>query len=205
MHGPTEQEAGMTADTMREKIVDTALSLAELKSWESVRLYDVASELKATLEEIRVYFREKEDIVDAWFDRADSAMLVDSGHADFLDSPPRERLHRAMMTWFSVLAAHRRPTRQMIFAKFEFGHIHYQLTGAFRVSRTVQWMRESARRDKILPHRAVEEAGLTGIYLMTFFYWMYDDSANSMHTARFLDRLLSQAETFSRRLSLCLK
>ena len=191
----------MMADSMREKIVDTALALAEKQSWEAVRLYDVAIEINVTLVDVHIHFREKEEIADAWFDRADSAMLVQAGQPDFLILSPRERLHRAMMTWFTVLAEHRRPTREMIFGKLEFGHVHYQVSGALRVSRTVQWMREAARRRVNLPRRAFEEAGLTGMYLMTFFYWMYDDSVDSMCTARLLDRLLNRAEKISRRFS----
>lgn len=178
----------------RTKIVDSALALAEQHSWEAVRLYDVAEELDITLEQVHEHFREKEDIVDAWFDRADSAMLADAAQSNFLALAPRARLQRVMMTWFAVLAPHRRPTRQMIYNKLEPGHFHYQFSGALRVSRTVQWMREAAHRDAILPRRAFEEAALTGIYLMAFFYWMRDDSPGSDRTAAFLDRLLVRAE-----------
>ena len=58
-----------------DQIVDTAVELAEQKSWEAVRLHDVAASLGITLDDVRAHFREKEDIVDAWFERADSAML----------------------------------------------------------------------------------------------------------------------------------
>ena len=65
------------ADTamLREQIVSTALALGERASWEQVTLHDVADELGITLDQIRVYFPQKDDIVEAWFDRADSAML----------------------------------------------------------------------------------------------------------------------------------
>ena len=60
---------------LKQRIVDTALALAEPRSWEVVRLHEVAEVAGITLNELRVYFREKEDIVEAWFDRADAAML----------------------------------------------------------------------------------------------------------------------------------
>lgn len=184
----------MAVISLSTKIVDCALARAEKRSWEAVRLYDVATELGITLERLREHFREKEDIGEAWFDRADAAMLADAAQPDFLVLAPRARLQRVMMTWFAALALHRRPTRQMIYHKFEPGHLHYQFSGALRVSRTVQWMREAARRDATLPWRAFEEAALTGVYLMAFFYWMRDDSADSGHTAAFLERLLVRAE-----------
>ena len=57
--------------------MDTALRLAEQRSWEVIRLYEVAEELKLTLAEIREHYRQKDDLAEAWFDRADRAMLID--------------------------------------------------------------------------------------------------------------------------------
>ncbi len=152
-----------------DKIVDTALELGEQKSWEAVRLHDVAAALGITLDDVRGYFREKEDVVDTWFDRADSAMLKESEAPDFLNLTPRQRLHRLITTWLVALAPHRKTTKQMIYGKLEPGHIHIQIPGLMHISRTVQWMREAADRDATYVRRALEETGLTTIYLMTFF------------------------------------
>lgn len=181
----------MTQDSLKERIVDASLALAARKSWEAVRLHDVAAELGITLNDLRTHFREKEDIVDAWFDRADAAMLDEASKPDFLALPAEKRVHRLMMTWLAALAPYRRVTRQMIFNKLEPGHIHYQIAGLLRVSRTVQWMREAAHRDATLPWRALEETGLTSVYLATFFCWMFDESEGSRRTAAFLQRLLA--------------
>lgn len=178
----------------RDAIVDAALSQAERVSWEAVRLHDVAAALSVPLEDLRLHFREKEEIVDAWFDRADAAMLRDAARPDFLALSPRDRLERAVMTWLAALAPHRHVTRQMILNKLEPGHVHYQLSGLLRVSRTVQWVREAAGRKAVLPLRAFEEAALTSIYLATFLSWMYDDSAQAARTRGFLHRQLERAE-----------
>ncbi len=187
-----------TDNDLLDKIVDAAIELGEQRSWEAVRLHDVAAALGITLDEVRRYFREKEDVVDAWFDRADSAMLKEAEAPDFLDLTPRQRLHRLIMTWLGALAPHRKVTRQIIYGKLEPGHIHIQIPGLMRISRTVQWMREAARRDATYVRRALEETGLTTIYLMTFFYWMNDDSSGSASTSRFLDGCLSMAERLDR-------
>ena len=177
----------------RDAIVDAALARAEQASWEAVRLHDIASTLGATLNDIRMHFREKEEIVDAWFDRADSTMLAHAARPEVSALAPRERLEHAVLAWLDALSAYRRVTRQMILNKFEPGHLHYQMRGVLRVSRTVQWMREAAGRESTLPWRAIEETVLTGIYLMTFFYWMYDGSPASMRTREFLRRRLDRA------------
>jgi ubiquinone biosynthesis protein COQ9 len=179
---------------IRERIVDAALALAERGAWEAVRLHDVADAIGISLDEVRQHFREKEDVVDAWFDRADSAMLKAAEAPGFPELTPRRRIHRLMMTWFGALAPHRKATRQMIYGKLEPGHIHIQIPGLMRVSRTVQWMREAAHRDATFLRRALEETALTSIYLTAFFYWMRDDTPDSASTSRLLDRLLGIAE-----------
>jgi AcrR family transcriptional regulator len=180
-------------DTMRDAIVDAAVAIGARTSWEAVRLYDVAAELDISLEDIRSYFREKEDLVDAWFDRADGVMLKQAEAADFFELTPQQRIHRLIMTWLDALAAQRKVTRQMILAKMEPGHIHIQVPAVMRISRTVQWVREAAQRDATFMRRALEESVLTTIYLMTFFFWMRDESPGSSHTHQFLDRNLSLA------------
>lgn len=182
---------------LRDKIIDTALVLAEKSSWEAVRLYDVAAALGLSLDDIRVHFREKDELVDAWFDRADGAMLKDAAAPDFQALPSRKRLQRAIMTWLGALAPHKKATREMIYGKLEPGHLHIQIPALMRVSRTVQWFREAAHRDATYLHRALEETGVTTMYLMTFFYWMQDSSENAIRTARFLDGLLDSAATVS--------
>lgn len=182
----------MTADS-RDLILDAALRLAGESSWEALRLHQVAAALGIGLEDIHRHFREKEDLVDAWFDRADRALLLQARAGDVVTLSTRGRLTRTLMAWLDTLAPHRRVTRQMVLNKLEPGHLHYQFDGALRVSRTVQWWREAAARDAVLPWRALEETALTGIFLTVFGYWMQDDSPQSARTRALLERLLQQA------------
>ena len=183
-----------------DQIVDTAVELGEQNSWEAVRLNDVATTLGITLDDVRAHFREKEDIVDAWFERADSAMLKVAQASDFPYLNPRQRLHRLIMAWLGALYPYRKTTRQMIFGKLEPGHIHIQVPGLIRISRTVQWMREAAGRNATYIRRALEETGLTTIYLAAFMHWMNDSSSGSAKTGRFLDNCLAIAESADRML-----
>jgi hypothetical protein len=102
------------------------------------------------------------------------------------------------MTWLGALYPYRKTTRQMIFGKLEPGHIHIQIPGLIRISRTVQWMREAAGRNATYIRRALEETGLTTIYLAAFTHWMNDSSSGSTNTGRFLDGCLAIAESVDR-------
>lgn len=180
---------------LRAAIVDTAVALAERSSWEAVRFFDIAAELNITLDDIRAHFSEKEDLIDAWFDRTDGIMLKVAEQDGFIKNPPRERLYQLIMAWLDAMANHRQVTRQMIGQKLEPGHIHIQIPAIMRISRTVQWMREAAHRDATFLRRALEETALTTIYLATFTHWMFDESPNSQRTRDFLAQNLKLAET----------
>ncbi len=179
---------------LQERILDEALALAALDSWEAVRLHAVADRLGIGLDTIRVHFAEKEDLVEAFFDRADAAMLRCSEQPEFMQLEPRARLQALILAWLHALAPHRRAVREMIAGKLEPGHLHVQIPGLLRVSRTVQWLREAAGLDATFLRRALEETALTGIYLATFTRWLSDDSDDFETTVGFLDGALRGAE-----------
>jgi len=186
-------------DLQAERLLDIAVSLAEeTGSWESVRLHVVAERAGLSLEEVHGVIREKEDLVERWFDRADRAMLEAVTEPNFQSLDSESRMHCLIMAWLNALAAHRRMTRQMIVNKLEPGHLHVQIPAVLRISRTVQWMREAAQRDATFACRAIEEIGLTSIYLATFAHWIVDPSPSSVETSRLLSRLLGRAGWLAR-------
>ncbi|KTD71869.1 TetR/AcrR family transcriptional regulator [Legionella tucsonensis] len=176
-----------------DEIVNAALSLAEQTSWENVRLFDIAKQLNVNLEDIRYCFREKNELVDAFFDRADKAMLTTAEQPEMMELNTPERLHKLLMSWFQVLQSNRNVVRQMLWSQLEVGHIHVQLPALLRVSRTVQWWREAAQRSATYSRRAIEETGLTLIFLSTMAYWSQDNSKEAINTSRFLQKKLTQA------------
>lgn len=192
----------MTSNDARlcEQIIDAALELAAEQSWEAVRLHQVAGRLGISLDAVRHEFAEKEDLVDAFFDRADAAMLRSAENPEFAALSPRQRLRWLILAWLDALAPFRPTVRQMIAGKLEPGHLHVQIPGLLRVSRTVQWMREAAGLQATFVRRALEETALTSIYLATFTRWLHDDSPDAVRTRRLLDRCLALAERAAERL-----
>ena len=189
------------AQKQAQAILETALNLAAESSWESVRLHHISEHLGIPLDQIRQHYREKEDLIDAWFDRADQAMLKVSEGTGFSELSRQQRLYATLMAWLDALSEHRITTRQMIQGKLEPGHIHYQVGGLLRISRTVQWWREAAGIQSTLPLRAFEEAALTGLYLVTFSHWLMDQSQNAQTTRDFLKSRLERAERISEQCS----
>ena len=180
-----------------EHILDSAVELAEHSSWESLSLHQIADALDIRLTDIQQHFSSKDDLVEAWYDRADHAMLEAREEEGFERFKYRERLFVLMMRWLDFLARHRTVSRDMLLYKLEPAHIHLQLQGLLRISRTVQWLREAAGLQSTHLQRITEEVGLTAIYLQTFIYWMFDDSEQQQKTRQLLQRKLECADRLS--------
>jgi AcrR family transcriptional regulator len=155
-----------------DKILDCALHLADRCGWERLYLHEVAAELDSDLAAIARHYRQKDDLVEAWFDRADQALLTRAKGADLSGLNAEKRLEELLVAWLGSLATHRAVTGQMLLYKLEPGHIHLQLGGLLRISRTVQWWREAALRQNLHLSRIAEESLLTAVYLRTFVHWL---------------------------------
>jgi len=179
----------------REALVNAALELAEREGWENVRLHAIAAECGCGLDALGREFGDKDEIIDAWLDRADAAVLALHDNGGLRGLSVRERLFHLFMVWLDTLAPHRRVTREMITHKLEPGHVHVQFPALLRISRTVQWIREAAHLDAPLPRRALEETALTALFVRTFGGWLGDDSSAQARTRDRLDRRLAWLES----------
>jgi AcrR family transcriptional regulator len=194
---PIGARSNMTWDEGRDlpdRILEAALELGEQSGWDAVHLHDIASRLEIGLADIHRHFSQKDDLAEAWFDRADQALLAVSSKPGWERLSHRDRLFRAIMAWLDSLAPHRRLTAAMLGYKLHPEHLHLQAHGATRISRTVQWFREAAGLPTTGLRREIEEAAITTIYLVTFGRWLRDDSPAARRTRELLDRLLAKAE-----------
>jgi AcrR family transcriptional regulator len=187
--------------TSAEAILDRALVLAAISSWEKMRLQDVAQDLNIDLQEIYRHYRQKDDLAEELFNRADRAVLATAGDLGFKALSGQERIREAILIWLDVLAPHRAAVIQMFGYKLEPGHIHLQVLGVLRVSRTVQWFLEAAGSRTTGLARILEEIGTTGVFLSTLVCWLRDTTAESVATRDFSARLLQRSEALAKRVN----
>jgi ubiquinone biosynthesis protein COQ9 len=186
---------GVQEDAVRRSIVQAALRLAEQAgSWDAVHVHAVAREVGLSLEELRRHFGDKDAIAEGFFDIADAALLSVCKQPGWAALAIRERLFRAIMAWIDALAAHKRLVPGMLGYKLHPEHVHLQVRGIARISRTAQWIREAAMLPSTGWRRELEEAVITTIYLTTFSRWLADSSRGAEGTRRLLSRLLAAAE-----------
>jgi AcrR family transcriptional regulator len=177
-----------------EHILETALLLGERRGWDAVHLDDVAQHMGIVLAEIHRHYRQKDDLAEAWFDRADLALIRAGESAEWDSLPVRERLLKAILAWFDALAPHRDLSVEMLRYKLQPDHLHLQAQGLMRISRTVQWIRETARLPTVGWRRELEEVALTGIFLSTVGCWLLDRSPDARLTRAWLEGRLMDAE-----------
>ncbi|MCS7100193.1 MAG: TetR/AcrR family transcriptional regulator, partial [Burkholderiaceae bacterium] len=106
-------------EELRARILDTALALGERQGWDAVHLHDVARALGITLADIERYYASKDALAEAWFDRADAALLAAPNVPGWAERMPRERVREAILAWLQALAPHRRLTAQMLRYKLQ--------------------------------------------------------------------------------------
>ncbi|MDP2713748.1 TetR/AcrR family transcriptional regulator [Rheinheimera sp.] len=172
---------------MRQQILDTALQLAAKTGWEQLTLQQIATALHISLADIYRHYRQKDDLVDAWFDRADLALLSAQISKEL---PATTRLQQAIQHWLAALAPYHKLTGQMLLYKLEPGHIHLQLDGILRISRTVQWLREAAGLTASGTARIGQELALSSLFVAVFIYWLNDSSAGQQRSLKILQRKL---------------
>jgi AcrR family transcriptional regulator len=186
--------------TVRDRIVDAALDLAEERGWANVRLYQVAERAGVSLAVIGAEFRDQDALANAWFARARSALERIPPEA-LAGQPAPERLHLVIMRWFEALAAHRQVTGEMLRAKLYPSHPQHWVPLIFDLSRLVHWFLDAARIASTGRARQMAEIGLTTIFLASLRVWLRDDSADRERTRSYLRRRLTEADRWLIRLT----
>ena len=136
---------------LAQKILDTALQLADKHSWESLRLHDIANEMGISLTDIQKHYRQK-----------DARMLKASETTEFLALNKKGRLHHLIMAWLDTLSEHKTASRDMLLYKIEPAHIHLQVLGILRISMTVQWFLEATGDVGVERKFVVDQRGAFG-------------------------------------------
>lgn len=186
---------------LAERILETALDLAEDQCWAAVRLTEVARRLDIPANRVLDFYRDLDAVADAWFRRALDAMLAPQT-PDFDSKPAAERIEDCLLAWFDAVSERKRISVEMLQTKLEFSHPHHWVPAIFNLSRTIQWLRQAA----LLPapygsRRAqVEEIGLSLLFLAMLRTWASDESPDQQRTRDVLRARLARSDRLMARL-----
>lgn len=184
---------GYTTAISADEILDAALTLGDVNGWEYLTLSQIARFLKVSLADIHCHFKQKDELVDAWFDRADATMLARFPEQGASMSRT-QRLNLAIQVWLDTLSAHHKLTGEMLLYKLEPGHVHLQAAALQRISRTVQWLREAADLKATNIARIGQEVALSTLFVSIFIYWLNDKSKHQKKTRQRLQQSLNRGK-----------
>lgn len=185
--------------TEADRIVDAAIALGEQHTWNAVHMYDIADHMGIRLAEIERHFRNKDEVADAWFRRADHAIAACASEPRWMSLTIRERLSRAIRAWFAALEPHKGVAIEMLRYKVQPDHIHLVVKGVIRTSATVQWVREAARVPAIGLKRELEEPVLTAIFLGALASWITEKTPGTPRTWKWMERQLALGDRVAQR------
>lgn len=183
----------MTETPSSTKLLNAALSLAQDKHWEALRLYEIADYLDISLAQVHSLIPDKETLVDLLWDRADAEMLSACAGNAFQKQSAEQQLQSCIMAWLKPLHPHQKTVKEMLLVRLEPGHLHIQLPTLIRISQTVQWMRELSQRDNTFIKRALDESMLTFLFVSHLIMWLRDSTTDAIATERALQQHIRQA------------
>lgn len=184
---------GYTTAISTDEILDAALTLGDVNGWEYLTLSQIVRFLKVSLADIHCHFKQKDELVDAWFDRADATMLARFPEQGASMSRT-QRLNLAIQVWLDTLSAHHKLTGEMLLYKLEPGHVHLQAAALQRISRTVQWFREAADLKATNIARIGQEVALSTLFVSIYIYWLNDKSKHQKKTRQRLQQSLNRGK-----------
>ena len=176
-----------------QDILAMALTQAEEKGWDNIRLYQIAEALNAPLEDIHHHYPDLNGVADAWFNQALSVMF-DPEDDMFAKQPAWHRLYITLEKWFDHLSKHHQVTAQIICSKMHPPHVHHWGPMIFDLSRLIHWWLDAAHIAVTGRKRQIAEIGLTVIFLRTLTRWINDQTPQQRRTRDFLKRHLKRID-----------
>ncbi len=195
-----QQKAGKSPEkSLRDRIIDGALSLAAVQGWESCSVRDIAGEAEVTLEEFYEHFDDRTDVIAAYGRRLDRAVLSRFADLDY-DASPRDRLFDILMERFDAASEH----RDGIVSVLRAGKVDPKqaVIGLPHLGGSMARMLEAAGLETGGLRGAARVAGLAALYLWVLRIWIDDESEDLSKTMAALDKGLGRLESAANSLGL---
>ena len=178
-------------------LIDATLKLAAERDWHDVTMIDIANKARVSVADCYDHCSGKGDLLRRFVKRVDREVLADLESEDF-NEPGHDRLIAVIMARFDILSEYRAALRSIIASGGDLGP-----ADGLRAIKThfgaMRWMLEAAGFQTSGLHGSMRVAGLTAVYARTFKYWLDDDSTDFGPTMAYLDRELSKAAGWDRR------
>lgn len=182
--------------TLEGKVIIAAMDLAQSPGWGEVSLRDIADASGCSLAQVMGRFETKGDIVAAFNDAIDRAMLEGAGDIE-REQSPRDALFEVIMSRFDLMMPYKAALKAIVaearreLALPDLGRLGAQMKTQNRILQAAGIDHEGAAL-------AMRQFGLVALTNQVFLIWLEDDDPGMARTMAALDRRLRQGErTFS--------
>jgi AcrR family transcriptional regulator len=178
--------------TLEGKVIIAAMDLAQSPGWREVSLRDIADASGCSLAEVMGRFETKQDIVAAFNDAIDRAMLEGAGDIE-REQSPRDALFEVIMSRFDLMMPYKAALKEIIAeARGELAVPDLGRLGAHM--KTQNRILQAAGIDHAGAALALRQLGLVALTNQVFLVWLEDDDPGMARTMAALDRRLRQGE-----------
>lgn len=185
--------------SVRDIIIDAALRLAAIQSWEHCAVRDIAGEAGVTIADFYDHFDDRNDVLLAYGRRLDRKVLEAFAEPEY-EASPRDRLFDILMERFdaanddrealiSIIHSYKTDPKQTI---INLPHLCGSMTR----------MLEAAGLDTTGLRGAIRVAGLSAAMIWVMRTWSEDDSEDLSKTMAALDKVLANLEKAANTLGL---
>ena len=181
----------MATQKMRDKIIDTMMSLLAENDLDEITLGMVAGSAGISLAQLRDAYDDRVAVL-ADFSRRIDKKVLDKVDPSMADEPVRERLFDIIYSRFEALEAYRPALRSIARAVLRDPGLAVRLNRIVVIS--MAWMLEAAGAGRPGLGSVLEAQGLAFVWGQVMRVWLNDDDPGHARTMAELDRRLRQAE-----------
>jgi ubiquinone biosynthesis protein COQ9 len=187
--------ADMNLDELRAELAPRLGAHAAFDGWTERAIAMAAAEIGVPADRARVAFKGAVDMIDAWFDALDKAMLAAFPPERIAEMKVHERIRALILFRLEALT----PAREALRRAFSILAMpHNALAGAGLAWRSADRIWRLAGDTATDFNHYTKRATLIGVYGATSLVFLDDDSEGLAETRAFLDRRLDGVKRFEK-------
>lgn len=182
----------MNNNTLKSKLIDTAISELLCGRWDSINMRSISKKSKIKLDQVLKISNSKEELLDLWSQSINFKILDKISLEEFKESTIKDRILELMLCRFDVLSGHRREMTALVALARKNAIESVRALG--RIKQSMQYILNLSGAEYPGKIGILKIKILSLIWLVTFKEWYeFKEDDNSVIMSN-LDRRLTLAE-----------